>query len=175
MNFEKSLSKENNLTANEIAVLNSNERDRAHLLNKEAFEERIKSDPNPSDDERRMGVYKESIEPQVRDAILTLVGKGYVTIDSGYDGFNFSKGVQYIGFKKGMIDPSLVLSVNKVLNQSLVGATIEHSQRDFFVLTPEGFLTLEEWKKIWDDVAKAFPDRETITPFREKFINKRGH
>ena len=73
------------------------------------------------------------------------------------------------------IDPSLVLSVNKVLNQSLVGATIEHSQRDFFVLTPEGFLTLEEWKKIWDDVAKAFPDRETITPFREKFINKRGH
>jgi hypothetical protein len=166
---------ENSLINNNIALLNSSERDKTSSLSEKEFNERLKNDQNPTDDERRMGIYKEFLEPQVRDAVLTLVKKGYVTIDSGYDGRKYSKGIQYIGFQKGMIDSSLLLLIDKVLDAKIVKATIEFDQRDFLVLTPELFLTLEEWKKIWDDVVEVFPDQGAPAPFREEFINKIGH
>ena len=167
--------KENNLNETNLDLLNSNERQKALFQTEKDFKKRVANDPNPTDDEKRMGVYKEFIEPQIRDAVLALVKKGYKTIDSGYDGFKYKEGVQYVGFEKGMIDSSLLPIVDKVLEGKMIKANIEYSQRDFFELTPEKFLNIEEWKKIWDEVAEVFPDRGVTLPFREKFIDRRGH
>ncbi len=159
----------------ELEQLNSQEREKIHAQSHEEFKKRLEENPTPTDDEKRLGIYIELIEPQIREALLTLTKKGYKTIDSGYDGFQFTKGIQYIGFEKGMIDDSLLPIVRSVIDAKTVEASIDFSSRDFFELTPHRFISKEEWKKIWDTVAGAFPNRGMVLPFKESFINKLGH
>lgn len=158
-----------------IAFLNTKEREKADAQSDKEFEARLKENPDPTDDDKRLGVFKEMIEPQIRDAVVSLVKKGYITIDSGYHGREYQTGKQYIGFEKEMIDSSLLPLVDSVIDKKVVVASMEFDQRDFLELTPLRFLTLEEWKKIWDDVAKVFPDKGAPAPFREKFISSTGH
>ena len=55
-----------------------------HLTMAKELSERITRNPLPTDQERSIGAYVESIEPQVRNAVLTLKSKGYPTQDSGF-------------------------------------------------------------------------------------------
>ena len=160
---------------NSVEFLNTRERERADDQSNEDLRVRLQKNSSPSDDERRLGAYKEMLEPQIRDAIMVLVKKGYITIDSGYDGRQYKTGKQYIGFEKGMIDSSLLLLVISAIDTNTVRASIEFAQRDFLELAPLRFVTLEEWKKIWDDVVKVFPDKGATAPFRDRFISQTGH
>ncbi len=47
---------------------------------------RLKENPTPTEEELHMGAFKEWIEPQVRDAIITMYRKGYATQSSGFHG-----------------------------------------------------------------------------------------
>jgi hypothetical protein len=166
------------LTPEEIRDKNKSEQARAHKESMESFEQRVvrKGEFPPTDTEKRIGAYKEMLEPQVREAIVALVEKGYVTIDSGYAPREITDGVQYIGFEKGMIDDSLIPLILEKIVDKLITVNIKKDERsDYLTLKPQRFLDLEEWKEIWDSVVLAFPDRDEPAPFRERFIDKRGH
>ena len=45
---------------------------------------RLRDNPTPSEEELFMGAFKEWLEPQVRDAIVTMFRKGYATQSSGF-------------------------------------------------------------------------------------------
>lgn len=49
-------------------------------------EERIASNPEPTEEELRIGAFKEDLEPQVRDAVFQFSQKGYSTNSSGFYG-----------------------------------------------------------------------------------------
>lgn len=159
----------------QLGVLNTLERDKAHAQTKLSHEKRLAENPVPTEEELRVGTYREFLEPQIRDAIFIFNNKGYYTIDSGYHGRHILEGVQYTGFEKGTLSDDILPLVEKVLEGTSVVATIDSDSRDSLVLTPARFVPLEEWKKIWDAVADAFPDLGTPTPIRERFISKSGH
>ena len=62
----------------------------------EQVKERKKENPTPTEEELEMGCYIESIEPQVRAAVLNLRRKGYATYESGFHNFKGQK----IGFEE---------------------------------------------------------------------------
>lgn len=166
------------LTPEEIKNKNIIEQARAHEESTQSFQQRVvrKNEFPPTDTERRIGAYKEMLEPQVREAIVTLVEKGYVTIDSGFSPREIADGVQYIGFQKGMIDDSLIPFILEKIVDKLITANIEKDERsDYLTLKPQRFIGLEEWKEIWDSVVLAFPNRGEPAPIRERFIDKKGH
>ncbi len=167
--------RENLPTLTEAQQLNVKERDRAHLESEELLKKRQLENPVPTDDERRIGVYIEMIEPQMREALLVLTKKGYKAIDSGYDGRQFQNGVQYIGFEKEMISTELLPLIQDAVNMDGIEVKMEFDTRDFLELVPERFLTIEEWKEVWKRVAGVFPDRGIVLPFRERFIDRPGH
>ena len=45
---------------------------------------RLRDNPLPSEEELYMGAFQEWLEPQVRDAVLTMYRKGYATQSSGF-------------------------------------------------------------------------------------------
>jgi hypothetical protein len=152
-------------------ILNLQEREESAAQ----LQSRMKENPTPDDDERRLGTYKEFLEPQIRDAILTLLRKGYSTTDSGYDGRRFRTGKQYLGFENGFVDNSILPAIQAAISDKEVTATFDFGERDFLDLTPKHFLTLEEWKIVWDKVAEVFPDRKTQVPYQDKFLGTEGH
>lgn len=160
-----------------LGQLNTAERERAHTISDNEFDARVGIEGNtPTDDERRLGAFIDMIEPQVREALITLIQKGYITIDSGYHGMKYEEGVQYIGFEKDMIDVAIVPKINEVLKDNQITATLEEGEfADYLELTPTGFLSIEEWKEVWNKVATIFPKRDTPAPFRERFLYKRRH
>jgi hypothetical protein len=164
--------------SNQYRKKNADERERAFIESRELLLHRFETkDEFPAtESERRIGAYKEMLEPQVRDAIITLVEKGYVTIDSGYDPRGVSEGIQYIGFEKGMLDDSLLpLISEKIFAKSVLPGIESDDRSDYLTLTPSDFKSLEDWKVVWDDVAETFPDRGEPAPMRERFIDKIGH
>ena len=48
----------------------------AHAQAKHDLEERIKTNPIPTEEESNLGLFKERLEPQVRDVLLDLHAKG---------------------------------------------------------------------------------------------------
>jgi hypothetical protein len=157
---------------------NNAERERAYRESRASFEERLlaKDTLPPTDDERRIGAYKDMLEPQVRDAVVALVQKGYVTVDSGYDPQRYDTGAQYLGFRKEMLDASLLSTIAARIAEAQVTPLLDSDERnDYLHLIPEKFLTLEQWKAVWDSVAAALPDKGAPAPLREQFIDKAGH
>jgi len=154
------------------------EREKALQESDDSFKERIRrKDELPATDlESRIGVYKEMLEPQVREAVSILVSKGYFTIDSGYDSRRITEGTQYIGFKKGMIDKSLLPTIIEKIAAKFITPTIESDDRsDYLLLEPREFINLEAWKEIWDDVVETFPNRNEAVPIKKRFIDRNGH
>lgn len=78
----------------QLGVLNTLERDKAHAQTKLFHEKRLAENPVPTEEELRVGTYREFLEPQIRDAIFVFNNKGYYTIDSGYHGRKILEGVQ---------------------------------------------------------------------------------
>lgn len=159
------------------SLKNAEERERAFIESRGQLLERLERQTEfpATESEKRIGAYKEMLEPQVRDAIIKLVEKGYVTIDSGYDPRRVSEGVRYIGFEKGMINTSMLPAILEKISSNSVALEIESDDMsDYLLLTPSDFKSLEEWKTVWDGVADAFPDRDGPAPIRERFIDKSG-
>ena len=50
---------------------------------------RLRDNPTPTEEELYLGVFLESLEPQVRAAVRTMFEKGYATQSSGFHGQNY--------------------------------------------------------------------------------------
>ncbi len=70
---------ETSKTFNELA-------NQTHLQMRVELQERVKSNPHPTEQEVAMGAFREGLEPQVRQALETMFKKGYSTSSSGFYG-----------------------------------------------------------------------------------------
>ncbi|MGB7958026.1 MAG: hypothetical protein WCF77_04285 [Minisyncoccia bacterium] len=122
---------------------------------------RFMANPYASEEELRAGVYKEALEPQVREAVFALRNKGYDTFESGFH--DLVVGDQYVGFRKDSND-SIKIDT-EALNERFKGKGIgtkfyEEDDRYTLSLISSADLSLEEWGRIWAEVADAVPARE---------------
>jgi hypothetical protein len=67
-------------------------RDDVHLEMALQLNARRRNNPEPTPEEAAVGVLREELEPQVRDAVFEFNRKGYKTISSGFEG---DKGTEY--------------------------------------------------------------------------------
>jgi hypothetical protein len=61
-------------------------RQQVHGQERDALEKRLRTNPEKTEEEHRLGVYLEEIEPQVREAVREFNRKGYPTYSSGFGG-----------------------------------------------------------------------------------------
>ncbi|HEY4505864.1 MAG TPA: hypothetical protein VJJ24_00165 [Candidatus Paceibacterota bacterium] len=131
--------------------------------NWEEVRHRIAEDPVATDEEFSAGVYKEALEQQVRSAVFEFRRKGYNTIESGFKPGKISQSISFEEVPGFALPPAIEAYL------SPLGITVElkhysnpafHADRDIILLTlVDRVPTLEEWKSIWDEVARLMPDQ----------------
>jgi hypothetical protein len=144
----------NNLTSERIGLVGdfAKLRKRTVEQGEREAEERKEKNPKATDEELSAGVYKEHLEPQVRDAVFSLRRKGYTTYESGFGGYDG----QTIAFEKNYLEN---FQFPEKLAQKLAGLGVKlEIQPDRIWLTFEKFADLDEIKKIWDEIAETLPD-----------------
>jgi hypothetical protein len=143
-----------NLTPEKVRLLSDFAKLRRRTVNQgeREAEERKEKNPKATEEELHAGVYKEYIEPQVRDAVFALRRKGYTTYESGFGGYDR----QIISFEKNHLKNfELPEDLTKKLAGLGVKAAVEPNR---ISLTFEKYVELDEIKKIWDEIAEALPD-----------------
>ena len=158
-----------NLTTKQIELFRSCAKLRKSIVEqmRKDIERRKEQNPIATEEELNMGAYQESIEPQVREAVLRLRRKGYTTYESGFHGFNS----QIISFEKNHLIPNELSDKIKIYN---VDIKIKPNSISFSYNHP---LELDEIKDIWNQIEQILPDlKESAEPcglpqaksFREK-------
>ncbi len=119
----------------------------------EELANRIKGDPIPAEEEIRLGIYKEMLEPQVRDAVLTLERKGYAPFLSGFSGYE----KQNIGFR-GELPEHFAFSeeLTEKLAQHEMTLAVTPGEISF---SYRHLPSVEELKEAWDAIANELPDK----------------
>ncbi len=112
------------------------------------LKKRIKENPVATEEELGMGIYQESVEPQVREAVLNLRRKGYTTYESGFSGFNGQK----ISFEKNHLVPEELIDRLKIEG---INIKIKPNSISF---SCDQYLELDEIKKIWDQIEQSLPE-----------------
>lgn len=164
-----------------VLALNVMERQQEVDKNDKEKYERIQVEPRATDEEYRLGMWKESIESQVRDAVFELQRKGYRPVYSGFD--NLSSGSQTVWFEKDQ-DMNVNEMLNVMKNQfsndilsKLTSITLDDKIIDGVIeinLTPKNrTMPTEEWKPIWDAIASSFPEREHSSESKKNSNNWR--
>ena len=118
----------------------------------EQVKERENQNPTPTQEELEMGCYIESIEPQVRAAVLNLRRKGYATYESGFHNFKGQK----IGFEKKHLE-NFRLPKNLIHELELKGIIVKINS-DSLAFSCSRYLELEELKEIWKQIENILPD-----------------
>lgn len=121
---------------------------------------RSRENPRATDEELGLGAYIETLEPQVRDAVLALRRKGYPTYESGFSGLDsqnvrFEQAVPELQFFEAQKDLADLFSDRKIT------LGIEPKRVWFSFSEP---LSLEEMKFLWDRLAAALPDLKRQAP-----------
>ncbi len=109
--------------------------------------------PQMSEDEKEIGVYWEQIEPQVRDAVHTLLKKGYWTI---YSGFRSVDGDQEMGIENVRMD-TLLLDGELEKKLHSIGFSFSRTPSSLHIRANQ-LASLDEIKKAWNIVVEALPD-----------------
>lgn len=149
------------------------------------IKDRMQKNPLATQEEYDLGVYKEGLEAQVRDACFLLQKKGYKTFESGFREKEGDRD-QYVGmYNKNINIPESVINYFKEKQFEI--SVIHHDDRTVVNIHPESSnaVTLEEWKNIWNDLVDKLPmakkedfnDRKKYllhTSFRERQDNLRA-
>ena len=161
-------------------VYNVNLYQEERMDNSKEVKERIQHDPFATEEELDAGVYRESIESQVRDTVFILRKKGYNTFESGFG--NRVRGEQFVGFDKSNFTeiPLIPEELSAELSSRNISIKIKESRDRYqLVLTPtRDFPSLQEWSDIWKIVAESMPTIENKssqnihTPIANSFVQK---
>jgi hypothetical protein len=108
---------------------------------------RLASDPTATAEELNMGAYKEELEPQVRDAILTMRRKGYNTGSSGFWGSDHVLQLM-----------DMNTSIDKISLTSLAQQNINVSDAGAISFRPENPEDIESITAKWNMIADILPD-----------------
>jgi len=126
--------------------------------------ERIRNNPQPTEQEIFMGAFREEIEPQIRDAVDELYKKGYTTGSSGFHGSASEQQILYI---KGEVDNQTKTALESIGNIKVFPEKLPIFLEDqprrrkvtlikFMAPVPE----LKNIKAMWDTIADIFPPKE---------------
>lgn len=115
--------------------------------------ERAEHAPFASDEELNAGVYREMIEPHVRDAVFRLREKGYGTKSSGFSIENRQTILFDAPYFSTISVPS---SVCAELEAEGVTIEIEPEKISLLFKNPT---TIEQMKTVWDRIEESLPDR----------------
>lgn len=143
-----------NLTSEKVGLFSdfAKLRRRTHERGDSEVKERKDKNPKATDEELSAGVYREGLEPQVRDAVFVLRRKGYTTYESGFGGGDR----QIISFEKKQLE-NFKLPEDLVQRLADLGVKAE-IQPNRVSLYFEKFFELSEIKKIWDEIVETLPD-----------------
>lgn len=104
-----------------------------------------------TEDEIMIGCYLEAIEPQVKEAVIEMNKKGYATTYSGFHDFNS----QAIKFKTEKNVNILLKQIEDKYRGN--GMEIKVDPESIKIIFSKK-ISLEEIKKIWDEIAEVLPD-----------------
>lgn len=157
-------------------------REETHRQMDKEVMDRETNDPHPKEIEVIMGTFLESIEPQVRDAVVTMSKKGYATASSGFGGEFGEKQIVDGGFS---IDEQTRKALSEIGAQVKGWADYDMPKSDeiytFIEFSPTA-PDMETMKATWDRVADMLPDLGHVSPpsvsggaeeFRNRFAAER--
>lgn len=143
---------------------------------------RIKTNPVPTEPEIYLGSFYESIEPQVRDAVIKLNNKGYPTESSGFYGnHGETQAIDgYFSVDKLSQDRLKTIDVNVLDKKDLKLPGLNSAFHSIRFNPPKADIDLI--KQLWDKVAEILPDlKKPLSPsisngsmfFRQMFAPER--
>lgn len=133
-------------------------------------EKRSRENPIATEEEYELGAYKEELERQVADAVFALQKKGYKTFQSGFREKDGDRGQFVDMYNKDVNLPEQLVSY--MASEGIEISILHLEDRTTINLYPrkDEFITLDQWKKIWDKLA------EEMTPAKqENFDNKKNY
>ncbi|MFA6397358.1 MAG: hypothetical protein WDK96_00740 [Candidatus Paceibacterota bacterium] len=154
--INKKIEKRSKLFENKTYFIEHNQKIFERMETSRREERREINNPLATNEEYELGVYKDGLEIQVRDAVFLLAQKGYKTFQSGFR--EKSDRDQFIDvYNKNINLPYQLLEYFKekgfkisVFNQD------DRTSVDIHPSTSNP-VTLEKWKIIWDDFARKLP------------------
>ncbi len=116
---------------------------------KPALEERLRTNPKPTNEEIVLGSFLEQIEIPVRSAVRTFNNKGYPTDSSGFYGRNYQT-----------IDGHIYLSDDETKVLEAAGAMVKRRPNGYCYISfiPDS-ANEEAITAKWNHIAEALPDR----------------
>ncbi len=125
-------------------------REQAYVQSFNDTRERLLTNPTATEEELGMGMLIESLEPQVRQAVLSMWRKGYLTTSSGFAGINHD--IQ-------SIDGEFVLDQATKEKLRALEVTVEDGDQgttsiSFRPLEPD----LDSMSRAWDGIVGVLPD-----------------
>ncbi|MFZ2521937.1 MAG: hypothetical protein WAX44_02310 [Minisyncoccia bacterium] len=131
--------------------------------------ERLWVSPLASVEEYELGVYKEQIESQVRDAVLELKRKGYRPFGSGFG--DLVSGTQAILLNKEGVEISLITENLRGENVEIV----EEEDRIQIIFKPtDSETSMEELKKVWNRIVSKIPSVKDNSKLRLSDNGRQG-
>jgi hypothetical protein len=109
------------------------------------LKDRLQTNPTPTDEEINMGAYREELEPQVRDAVITMRQKGYNTGSSGFLGYDHTH--QAVDIATSIDETTKAQLAERMIE-------VEDSRISF---SPEDPSDMEDVKATWDMIADLLP------------------
>ena len=110
------------------------------------LEQRIKSNPKPTEQELVMGTFLEELEPQVREALTIMYEKGYQTCSSGF-----------YGTITQAIDGYFKLDVDTISRIQALGARVEATNDYSYIKFETDTADIEAMRAKWIQIAQALP------------------
>ncbi len=112
-----------------------------------AVKDRLQNNPKYTDEEKKLGVYAEEIEPQVRGAVFDLNRKGYPTYYSGF--YDFDSRIQ-------VIEGRFLLADEIAVQLNTQGVEVVSGPAEEFGCAPlpgeEGYITIIQFKAATTDI-----------------------
>jgi hypothetical protein len=131
-------------------------------------EERREENPIATEEEYELGVYKQALETQVQDAVFALFEKGYMPFESGFR--ENTNRDQYIGVYNQEVEAPDDL-INDLQKEGFEISTEHRSDRTIINIHPTSgeFVSLSEWKEVWDELAERMPEapKEDLSDVKE--------
>lgn len=115
---------------------------------------RVAKNPHPNSIEYKLGVFIEMLEPQVRQAVLTLHKKGYSTDASGFMMGNSCE---------QMIEGDFKLEEKSIKTLTAIGTTVETNPSGYTRLQfKPSEANIEKIKKQWDKIVSLLPGKKQV-------------
>lgn len=114
--------------------------------------------PEATEFELGIGCYLEDIEPQMREAVIKMNGKGYSTTASGYHGRAWIQSLSWV-IEEG--EPDFSFAVDQLMSEGFEVIDEKHAIHGFdhhaLVLRRIPPLRREEWTRVWTRFAESMP------------------